>query len=128
MSQVHKVINLKEPFRIFTMTVGQLGISAVGLLSAFFVGTNVPSDWKIHNMPAGFVVGLVVFCLSLVAGRMTELKPMVWWRNSILYRLKLIPSQFIPKPEEPVLYPDPTIIEKGQAEEFYVESSSRRES
>lgn len=121
MSRVHRVINLKEPFRIFGMTLGQIGIAAIGLILAFIIGTKIPSDWKVGNIPAGFVAGLTVFCVSLVAGRMTELKPMVWWRNSLMLGLGLVPRTYIPKPKEAQIYPDPTIIEAGQAEEFYIE-------
>ena len=47
---------------------------------------------------------------------------MPWWRNAFLYRLKLVPEVFIPKPEDAPLYPDPTIIEKSVGEEFYIDS------
>lgn len=122
MSQVHKVINLREPFRLFQMTLGQIGLAALGLLLAFFFGSKVPHDWKLHNIPAGFVVGLIIFCVSLVLGRMTELKPIIWWRNNFLYGLGMVPKLYLPKPEElPCLYPDPTIEEKTTHEEYYIE-------
>lgn len=122
MSQVHKVINLREPFRLFQMTLGQIGLAAVGLLTAFFFGSKVPHDWKLHNLPVGFIVGLIIFCISLVLGRMTELKPIVWWRNNFLYGMGIVPKLFLPKPEElPYPYPDPSIEEKISHEEYYIE-------
>jgi hypothetical protein len=104
------------------MTLGQIGLAAIGLLTAFFLGSKVPHDWKLHNIPAGFLFGLIIFCVSLVLGRMTELKPIVWWRNNFLYGLRMMPTLYLPKPEELThIYPDPTIEERGHIEEYYVE-------
>ncbi|MDZ4834160.1 MAG: hypothetical protein SGJ27_10325 [Candidatus Melainabacteria bacterium] len=125
MSQVHRVINLREPFKIFSMTLHQIGFLAVGILIAFALGSRVPGDWKLGNIPAGLVLGIFVVCLAIVAGGFTELKPMVWWRNMLSYRLGLVPRLYIPKSEAGQIYPDPTIIERSDAEEFYVERETR---
>lgn len=125
MSQVHRVINLKEPFKLFGMTIKQIGWLALGVLIAFAVGSRIPGDWKIGNIPAGIVLGILVVGLAIVAGGFTELKPLVWWRNMLFYRLGLLPTLFIPKAETGQIYPDPTIIERAGAEEFYVERELR---
>lgn len=120
MSQVHRVINLREPFKLFGMTIRQIGWLAIGIVLAFAVASRIPGEIKIANIPAGFWVGLAVVCMSIVVGSFTDLKPLVWWRNMIAYRLGLLPTLFIPKAEDAPLYPDPTIIERSDAEEFYV--------
>jgi hypothetical protein len=125
MSQVHRVINLREPFKIFSMTLHQLGFLALGILIAFALGSRVPGDWKFGNIPAGLVFGIGIVGLAIVAGGFTELKPMVWWRNMLFYRLGLLPRLYIPKSETGQIYPDPTIMERSDAEEFYVERERR---
>ena len=105
------------------MTLGQIGLCVLGAILGFAAGTNMPGDWKVGNLPAGFLVGLSIFCLAIVAGRMTEIHPMVWWKNRIFYLVGIYPRMFIPRPNEMVHpYPDPTIVEIGPAEEeFYIE-------
>ena len=125
MSQVHKVINLKEPFRFFGMTLVQIGWLALGVLVAFSLCSRVPGDWKVNGIPAGIIFGIVIVSLSIVIGGFTELKPMIWWRNNFLYRLGLMPTLFVPRPEEGQIYPDPTIIERSDAEEFYIGRQNR---
>ncbi len=102
------------------MTLGQIGLCVIGFILAFLAGTNVPG--KVGTLPAGFLVGLLIFCLSIVAGRMTEIHPLIWWKNRALYTLGILPRSYIPRPNEighP--YPDPTIIEASQEEEFYID-------
>lgn len=125
MSQVHRVINLREPFKIFGMTLHQIFFIAIGVIVAFALGSRIPGDVKIGNLPAGFILGVIVVCLSIVAGSFSQLKPMIWWRNMLFYRLGILPSLYIPKSEPGQLYPDSTIIERQDAEEFYVEREKR---
>jgi hypothetical protein len=125
MSQVHRVINLREPFKLFGMTLHQIGWLAMGVILAFAVGSRVPGDWKLGNVPAGIVLGICIVGVAIVAGGFTELKPMVWWRNMFMYRLGLCPKLYIPKAEFGQVYPDPTITERSDAEEFYVERELR---
>lgn len=122
MSQVHKVINLKEPFKIFGLTIKQAIALAIGALMGFFIASKLPGDWKIGNLPAGLFVFIGFVSLGGALGFMTELKPMAWWRNNFIYRLGLAPLVYIPRPEPGQIYPDPTIIDKKDQEEFYVES------
>jgi len=120
MSQVHKVINLREPFKIFGLTIKQAFFLAVGGLLGFFVASHMPGDWKLGNLPAGLFAFIILCSLGGVLGFMTDVKPIAWWRNNFVYRLGLAPKIYIPRPEQAQIYPDPTIIEKRDQEEFYI--------
>ncbi|MBI1269669.1 hypothetical protein GC174_04470 [bacterium] len=122
MSQVHKVINLKTPLKVFGFTVKQIILLALGVILGFLLASKLPHDWKVGHLPAGLFAFVGVVGVSCALSFMTEVKPMPWWRNAFLYRLKLVPDVFIPKPEDAPLYPDPTIIEKSVGEEFYIDS------
>lgn len=122
MSLVHRVIKLNEPFKIRGYTVSQWILMAVALGLAFFLGTKVPQDWKVGNLPVGFLVGLAIFCGAIVFISATQMRPISWWRNAVLYKLKLIPSVYLPHPEEGAIYPDPSIEDEGKREDnAYVE-------
>lgn len=128
MSQVHKVINLKTPLKVFGLTLKQLFFTVIGVVLGFFFATKCPGDWKVGNLPAGLFAFIGSVSVGAAAGFMTELKPMCWWKNSFGYRLGLLNRIYIPKPSEAPLYPDPTIIEKQVSEEYYVESDTRETS
>lgn len=121
MSQVHKVINLKTPLKIFGLTIKQLIALAFGGILGFIVASKCPGDWKVGNLPIGLFAFVIIISLGGALGFMTELKPFAWWKNSILFTLGLQPRIIVPRPEEGQIYPDPTIIEKRVAEEFYIE-------
>jgi hypothetical protein len=54
---------------------------------------------------------------------MSEVKPWAWWRNLVLYRLKMVPTEFLPHPEPAQEYPDPTIIDvKKRSSDIYVDA------
>ena len=120
MSQVHKVINLRTPLKIFGLTIKQLISLVIGGLLGFLAATKLPGDWKIGNLPVGLFAFVGIISLGGALGFMTELKPIAWWRNNFIYRLGLAPRIYIPRPEPGAIYPDPTIIEKREAEEFYI--------
>ena len=128
MSQVHKVINLKTPLKVFGFTIKQIILLALGVILGFLLASKMPSSWKVGHLPAGLFAFVGIVGVAGALSFMTEVKPMGWWRNAFLYRLKLVPTTFIPKPEKPVIYPDPTIIEKSVAEEFYIESDTASKS
>ncbi len=110
MSQVHRVLVLNKPFKIRGYTVVQWIILALSVSIALFVGTKlVPNAWKIGNTPAGLWAGIVIFGVGYCYVTATEAKPGIWWRNKVFYTLKLLPTLYLPKREEGVLYPDPTI-------------------
>lgn len=109
MSLVHRVIKLNEPFKIRGYTVSQWILMGVSVAAAFFIGTKIPQDWKVGHLPVGFLVGLAIFCGAIVFISATQMRPMSWWKNALLYKLKLVPMVYLPHPEEGVIYPDPTI-------------------
>jgi hypothetical protein len=124
MSQIHKVILLNKPLKIFDFTPFQLILMFFSTILAFIVAGNVPSSWKLPNgLPVGFLLGLLIFCAAIVVVKMSEVKPWVWWRNMFTYRLKLVSTVYLPKPEPGQVYPDPTIIDvKKRSEEYYVDA------
>lgn len=125
MSRVHKVIILNKPFKIADFTISQILLFGLVIVVGLFTASQVPQAWKVGHLPANFLVGLGFVCLGLVGVKFTDLKPMVWWKNMVLYKLKLVPTQFIPKPEEAQIYPDPTIIEaRKKSDDFYIGSES----
>lgn len=125
MSQVHKVINLKTPIKIFGgYTIKQVLLIAVGLALGIFLATKTPQTWKVAHLPAGLFVFVCTIGVACALSFFTEVKPLPWWKNMFLYRLGFVPSVYIPKPEEPAIYPDPTIIEKVVQDEFYIESDT----
>jgi len=125
MSQIHKVILLNKPLKIFDFTPLQLVLMFMSTIAAFWVGSSIPQGWKVGNLPTGFVVGMLILCAAIVLVKMSEVKPWAWWRNLLLYRLNMVPTVFLPRPEPGQLYPDPTIIDaKKRSDEYYVESNS----
>jgi hypothetical protein len=124
MSQVHKVIVLNKPLKIFEFTPIQLIMVVGSIIGGLVVAGNMPKEWKFNNVPAGVFVFVAIVGAALVLGKMSEVKPWMWWKNLLLYRLGLVPKVFIPKPEPAPLYPDPNINEsKKKSEQYYVEAS-----
>lgn len=117
MSVVQRVIILNKPFKIRGYTVMQWIILAVALAVAFLVGSKTPGDWKLGHMPLGFIIGLVIFCLAIVFVSATQMRPVSWWKNLIMYKLGLSPTVYLPNREPATLHYDPTIIEAPKAED-----------
>lgn len=114
---------LNKPLKIFDFTPFQLILMFVAVITAFIAGSNVPHDWKINNLPAGFILGLLIICGAIVFVKMSEVKPWAWWRNLVMYRLNMLPTTFLPHPEPGHVYPDPTIIDvKKRTDEYYVDA------
>ncbi len=125
MSRVHKVIVLNKPFKLWDFTINQLVLLVVAVAISVTLLSRVPSTWKVGNLPANILSAIVFFCFCLPLVKFTDLKPMAWWKNIILYKCKLVPTQFIPHPEEAAIYPDPTIVEpKKRSEEYFIGSGS----
>ncbi len=122
MSQVHRVLILNKPFKVYGLTIFQLALLAIALVLAIWVACFlIPNQWKMGNLPTGFVVGLLIFCAALVFSQAIQMKPVVWWFNMISYRAKLVPVLFMPHSEPATIYPDPTIIEaSSKADRPYV--------
>jgi hypothetical protein len=121
-SVVQKVIILNKPLKIFEFTPVQLVLLVISTITALIVGGKIPGTWKVGNLPAGFLAGLLIVCAAIVFVKATEIKPMQWWRNLLFYRLKLTPSRFVPHPEPAIPYPDTTIIDapKKMTSEFFI--------
>jgi hypothetical protein len=96
------------------------------IIGGLLIASNMPKDWKFNNVPAGVFVFVAVVGAAMVLGKMSEVKPWMWWKNMLFYRLGIIPSVFVPKPEPAPLYPDPTIIEtKKKSDGYYVEAQDQ---
>jgi hypothetical protein len=124
MSQAHKVIILNKPLKIFDFTIIQLVLMFFSLLGAFGIATQIPKDWKWNGLPGSALVFIVIVCIMLALVKMSEVKPWTWWKNLLLYRLKAVPTVYMPKPEPAPIYPDPNIIEVKKREDAnYVDAS-----
>ena len=124
MSEIQKVILLNKPMKIFEFTPLQWALMFVSTILAFTVGSNVPHDWKIANVGVGIWLGIIIVCLAIVLVKMGEVKPWLWWRNDVVYRLHMMPTVFMPRPEPGQVYPDPTIIDvKKRSDEYYVDAN-----
>jgi hypothetical protein len=127
MSQMHKVIILNKPMKIWDFTIIQWGMLSVAALLAFAAAAQVPKEVKINGMPGGAVAFICLICVALALVKMSEVKPWGWWKNMLAYRLKAVPTTWMPHPEIAPIYPDPTIIEaKKQGDDNYVEASTGR--
>lgn len=131
MSNVQKVTLLNKPIKLGIMGIEltwlQWLLMLVATIVAFVVGSNFPfNNIKAGGAPLGLWVGLAVFCAALIFIHMSEMKPWCWWRNLFYYRLHVLPSVFLPHPEEAPIYPDPTKVDakkRTDDEEIYVEAS-----
>jgi len=118
MSLVHRVVILNKPLKIRGLTISQWVLMTVALGLAIAAGSFIPGNWKIGNLPAGFIVGMLIFCAALLFTQAMQMKPMTWWRNLIAYRLKLVPMKFLPRSERGTIYPDPSIVDPGRDEDL----------
>lgn len=122
MSLVHRVIVLNKPLKIRGFSILQWVQIVLALALSFGVFTLFPKEWKIGNLPTGFIVALIFFCGVMVLINALEMRPFAWWRNKFLYGLKVLPIEFLPHPEEAHIYPDSTIVEAPkERDRFYVE-------
>ena len=122
MSLVHRVIILNKPLKIRGFSILQWCLMVLTLGFSFGIFTLFPKEWKLGNLPTGFIVALCFFCAVLMLINALELKPLAWWRNRIFYGLNVLPIQFLPHPEEAQPYPDSSIVEAPrERDKFYVE-------
>ena len=123
MSQMHKVIVLNKPLKIFDFTIIQLGMMSFGVLFSFWAASQVPKEVKVNGLPGGVLMFIALICVAIVLVKMSEIKPWSWWKNMLVYRLKAVPTTWLPHPESAPVYPDPTIIEPRKAgEDNYVDA------
>jgi len=123
MSLVHRVIILNKPLKIRGFTAIQWVILfLVGGIGGLAIFNLVPKELKFGNFPANIAAVLLYGTLLMMVVTALEMKPLAWWKNNFLYRLKILPTVYLPHPESAVLYPDSSIIEPGsRKEEFYVQ-------
>jgi hypothetical protein len=119
MSLVHRVIVLNKPLKIRGFTLFQWAMMVIAAALAFALGSYVPKEWKLANLPVGFIVGLLIFSAVLVVINALEMRPMAWWKNQFLYRLKFAPTQFLPHPEDARSCTDASIHEAPRKEDTY---------
>lgn len=119
MSLVHKVIVLNTPMKIRGFTIPQWLLLGLSVLLAFFFGSKVPPDWKIHNLPFGFIVGLTIVCAAMLLVNASEMKPAAWWKNLFLYKVfNAVPRVYHSRFEEQAqIYPDPDVIDIPKREQ-----------
>jgi hypothetical protein len=123
LSRINKVIILNKPFKLMDFTIRQILLLVVIIGLGLLVFSRIPQQWKLGHLPVNFLVLLGFVCVGLPMVKFTDLKPMAWWKNVVLYKLKLVPAVFIPKPEKGHIYPDPTIVEVNtKKDEFYIGS------
>jgi hypothetical protein len=127
MSLVHRVIPLNKPFKLRGYTFPQWVLLALSVGIAFLVGSKLPGDLKIGNIPIGIIVGVGIISGAIVFVSASEMKPAAWWKNLFLYRLKLTPTIFHPHAEPGQIYPDPDIIDAKSKHEnrAYVEYDNK---
>src|SRR5262249_46893747 len=111
MSRIHRVLLLNKPFKvtIFNMsfTPVQWLILVLALVAAFMLSTApFPKEWKVANAPVGVFVFVGIVGAVAVLIQAMEMKPLVWWKNQILYRLRVKPLLFLPHPEPAPTYLD----------------------
>lgn len=115
MSQVHRVIILNRPMKIRGYTPFQWILMVASAAGAFAVLSWFPKEWKVQNLPVGFLVGLCVFCVALVFIHASQLKTFIWWRNVIFYALGVLPRVFLPHSEPSVTYLEPDKVEEKKS-------------
>jgi hypothetical protein len=111
MSLVHKVIVLNKPLKIRGQTPSQWVMLLLAVGFSFWFSSTFPPTWKFHNVPIGVWAGIGSMSALMVPIYGLQSRPLKWWRNCLLYGMGLLPKLYLPRSEEPVLYPDPTIKE-----------------
>jgi hypothetical protein len=112
MSVVRKVIILNKPLKLFGFTLGQGALLILTVLFLFWLSGHCPAG-KLGNLPLSFWIPFAVGCSALVAVKATEIKPLQWWKNRLLWHTEFLPKVYVPGFEAAPRYPDESIIEAG---------------
>jgi hypothetical protein len=129
MSVVQKVVVLNKPLKILEFTPFQWLVMGLAACVACIAFQQVPGNWKIANVGLNIWVAILIICAAIFFVKATEIKPLQWWLNMILYRLRFLPAKYMPHPEPAPIYPDATIIDaqkKGETSEFYIGEDPKR--
>lgn len=126
MAVVHRVILLNKSLKIRGYTLLQWGMLILAVALAFGLGSYMPKEWKFGNLPAGVLVFVAIVSAAFVFIHASEMKPWLWWKNQLFYRLHLKPTKFLPHPEPSKEYPDSSIIDPiKQKDRYYVQQKQR---
>jgi hypothetical protein len=123
MSVVQKVVILNKPLKVLEFTPFQWLVMGLAACIACIAFQQVPGYFKIANVGLNIWVAILIICAAIVFVKATEIKPMQWWVNMIFYRLRFMPTKYLPHPETAPIYPDATIIDaqkKSETSEFYI--------
>jgi hypothetical protein len=112
MSVVRKVIILNQPLKLFGFTLIQLLLLSVTVIFILWLSGHCPPG-KLGGIPLSFWVPFFIFCSALVFVKATEIKPLQWWRNRLLWHTEFLPKVYVPGFEASPRYPDESIIEPG---------------
>ena len=126
MAQRFPVIPLNQPLRIYDFTVRQL--VALALMSFFMLllVTQIDKTWILAGLPARFLLSVIGFSCAIVVVRMSDVRPMIWWKRQLLYYGKPIPVRlpdvhWSDKPDSPatlLLNNNSRVCLKVRKEEF----------
>ncbi len=114
MAVIRKVELLNTPYRFYGFTIKQMLMLVVSLVISWNIGMSMPNIKVGNGLYLSFVVGIVIFCGSIVFIFATDLRPWAWWRNKFLYTLGLRTRTYLPRPMPGYIYPDATIIEDSK--------------
>lgn len=129
MSYVQRVILLNKPMKVFGFEPKQLGLLTVWVISGLIFAGRFPGDWKFHNFPIGVWFFIIWMCAAVAVVMGTRLKPALWWRNIVLYKLGMAHTTYISHLEPAPNYPDGNIIDvvKTERQKFLVQQPLKRE-
>jgi hypothetical protein len=114
MAVIRKVEVLNKPYRFYGFTIKQMIMLVVALIIAWNVGMTMPNVKIGSGLYLSFIVGILIFCGSIVFIFATDLRPWAWWRNRFLYSFGLRTRIYLPKALPGRIYPDATIIDQNK--------------
>jgi len=120
MSVVRKVELLNIPYRFYGLTLWQILLLCLSAFMGFQAAIHVPNVKVFNGLPLGFLVFMAIFCGAMVFVFANQIRPWQWWRNKLLYTLRLRPTMYVPRQEPAHVYPDATIIEAKIEKEYQV--------
>ena len=135
MAQRFPVIPLNQPLRIYDFTVRQLVALAFMSFVMLMLVTQVDKTWILAGLPARFLLSVIGFSCAIVVVRMSDVRPMIWWKRQLLYYGKPIPVRlpdvhWSDKPDSPtklLLNNNSRVCLKVRKEEFEALEEDRKQ-